>query len=104
MPQVETYFYENDNYLGYLRTTDFTHVSMVFVCPNCGHAWGRRNVVLDCKQTDYSVDARPCQEHGNSRMISPFDPIDSLPEAVMAREICYGGQEWLTQTGGGDNA
>ena len=95
MAEVTTVFFERGKYLGQMLTEDFTHVSSVYVCPTCGHAWGKRCVIADGEYIDYIAEVRPCRYCGNSRLISPFDPIDKLPEAVMAREICYGLQEWL---------
>jgi len=94
---VITLFYEHGQCIGSMQTEDFIHVSTVFVCPYCGTAWGKRFVKVDNVFIRYIAETRHCSSHGNGRMISPFDPIEALPEAVMAREIYYGVQEWLKQ-------
>ena len=97
MADVRTYFYANDQYLGRMRTENFISLSIIYICPICGDSWGRRRVKVDGEEQDYVPFTEMCLNHGNSPLISPFDPIEALPEAVMAREICYAIQEWLCQ-------
>ena len=95
MTEVLTLFQEGRHTLGTMESSNFIHVSIKFVCAECGEAWGERRTCVDGEWINYVAEIRPCRLHGNSRLISPFDPIDKLPEAVMAREICYAIQKWL---------
>ena len=95
MSEVITGFYERGRLLGEMHTEDYTHVSVVYVCPMCGIAWGGRVTIVDNELMAYIGETRRCTEHGNSQLISPFDPIEALPNNVMARDICFGIQEWL---------
>ncbi len=86
---VLTHFFEYGEDLGTMRNKDFIHVSLVLVCPICGIAWGLRAVYENAKLIEYNAKTVPCNKHGNSSIITPFDNIEKLPEYVLRREILY---------------
>jgi hypothetical protein len=70
---------------GYIR-------SQVFICPECGHLWGRMtHTIFNQPNLHHSFEAvtRPCSEHGDGSLITQIhtEHIKFLPRKLLEYEI-----------------